>query len=122
MNKVQHRAVSALLIAALILVGIGVYIVRYLQDGAKWATFAVSGNYTSGIVSMGRILDRNGVVLAEADGSSRTYAEDWAVRRACYHAVGDYTGNVGTGALSAFEPHTGAAAREQPRDSPVIQR
>ena len=102
MNKVQHRAISALLIAALILVGIGVYIARYLQNGAKWATFAVGGNYTSGVVNIGTIQDRNGVVLADADGSSRTYAADWSVRRACYHAVGDYGGNVGTGALSAF--------------------
>ena len=119
MNKVQHRAVSALLIAALIIVGLGVYIVRYLQDGARWATFAVSGNYTSGVVSVGTILDRNGVVLAEADGSRRTYAESGSVRRACYHAVGDYGGNVGTGALSAFasqlagyNPITGTYARE----------
>ena len=86
MNKVKHRAMSALIIAALIIVGLGVYIVRYLEDGAKWATFAVGG-YTSGVVSMGTIVDRNGVVLANADGSSRTYAEDWGVRRACYHAV-----------------------------------
>ena len=117
MNKVKHRAMSALIIAALIIVGLGVYIVRYLEDGAKWATFAVGG-YTSGVVSMGTIVDRNGVVLANADGSSRTYAEDWGVRRACYHAVGDYTGNVGTGALSSFaaqlagyNPITGTYAR-----------
>ena len=117
MNKVKHRAMSALIIAALIIVGLGVYIVRYLENGAKWATFAVGG-YTSGVVSMGTITDRNGVVLANADGSSRTYAEDWSIRRACYHAVGDYTGNVGTGALSAFaaqlagyNPITGTYAR-----------
>ena len=117
MNKVKHRAMSALIVAALIIVGLGVYIVRYLENGAKWATFAVGG-YTSGVVSMGTITDRNGVVLANADGSSRTYADDWSVRRACYHAVGDYTGNVGSGALSAFaaqlagyNPITGTYAR-----------
>ena len=82
MNKVKHRAMSALIIAALIIVGLGVYIVRYFESGAKWATFAVGG-YTSGVVSMGTITDRNGVVLANADGSSRTYADDWSVRRAC---------------------------------------
>ena len=101
MNKVKHRAFAALLVAAFILAGIGVYVARYLEHGAKWATFAVGG-YTSGVVSTGTIKDRNGVVLANADGSARTYADDWAVRRACYHAVGDYAGNIGTGALSAF--------------------
>ena len=102
MNKVKHRAIATLLVAALILVGIGVYVARYLEHGGRWATFAVGGNYTSGVVNMGTILDRNGVVLANADGSSRTYAEDWSVRRACYHAVGDYSGNIGTGALTVF--------------------
>ena len=101
MNKVKHRAVAALLVAAMIVAGIGVYVARYLEHGAQWATFAVGG-YTSGVVSTGIIKDRNGVILANADGSTRTYADDWAVRRACYHAVGDYSGNVGTGALSAF--------------------
>ena len=122
MNKVQHRAISALLVAALILVGIGVYVARYLENGARWATFAVGGNYTSGVVNMGTILDRNGVVLANADGASRTYAEDWSVRRACYHAVGDYSGNIGTGALTAFasqlagyNPITGTYARAAAR-------
>ena len=53
MNKVKHRAMSALIIAALIIVGLGVYIIRYFESGAKWATFAVGG-YTSGGVSMGK--------------------------------------------------------------------
>lgn len=41
-------------------------------------------------------------MLATANGGSRSYADDAAVRTACYQAVGDYTGNVGTGALKAF--------------------
>ena len=41
-------------------------------------------------------------MLATANGGSRSYADDAAVRTACYQAVGDYTGNIGTGALKAF--------------------
>lgn len=102
MTKVQHRAMAALLVAALILVGLGIYIYRFIVHGGDWATFAVGGTYTSGVMSTGTITDRSGVVLAQADGSSRYYADDWSVRRACYHAVGDYAGNVGTGALRSF--------------------
>ena len=87
----------------LVLGGIGVYIVRYIEHGAEWATFAANSSvYTSGVLSTGTLTDRSGVVLATANGGSRSYADDAAVRTACYQAVGDYTGNVGTGALKAF--------------------
>ena len=103
MNKVKRRAMSALLVAVLVLGGIGVYIVRYIEHGAEWATFAANSSvYTSGVLSTGTLTDRSGVVLATANGGSRSYADDAAVRTACYQAVGDYTGNVGTGALKAF--------------------
>ena len=94
---------SALLVAVLVLGGIGVYIVRYIEHGAEWATFAANSSvYTSGVLSTGTLTDRSGVVLATANGGSRSYADDAAVRTACYQAVGDYTGNIGTGALKAF--------------------
>lgn len=65
MNKVKRRAMSALLVAVLVLGGIGVYIVRYIEHGAEWATFAANSSvYTSGVLSTGTLTDRNGVVLA----------------------------------------------------------
>lgn len=113
MNKVKRRAMSALLVAVLVLGGIGVYIVRYIEHGAEWATFAANSSvYTSGVLSTGTLTDRSGVVLATANGGSRSYADDAAVRTACYQAVGDYTGNVGTGraqgifqAALGLQPH-----------------
>lgn len=87
----------------LVLGGIGVYIVRYIEHGAEWATFAANSSvYTSGVLNTGTLTDRSGVVLATASGGSRSYAEDAAVRKACYQTVGDYAGNIGTGALKAF--------------------
>ena len=103
MNKVKHRAMSALIVAALLFVGLGVYIFRFIMHGGEWATFAANNNlYTSGMLATGTLTDRNGVILASADGETHTYADDAGVRRAVYHAVGDYSGHVGTGAISAF--------------------
>lgn len=103
MNKVKRRAMSALLVATLVFCGIGVYIYRYINHGAEWATFAANSSvYTSGVLNTGTLTDRNGVVLAHAADGAHAYADDSAVRRACYHVVGDYAGNVGTGALGAF--------------------
>ena len=71
MNKVKRRAMSALLVAVLVLGGIGVYIVRYIEHGAEWATFAANSSvYTSGVLSTGTLTDRSGVVLATANGGS----------------------------------------------------
>ena len=103
MNKVTHRAMSALIIAALLFVGLGVYVFRFALHGGEWATFAANDTlYTSGMLATGTLTDRYGVVLASADGEQHTYAEDPYIRRAVFHAVGDYSGHVGTGAINAF--------------------
>lgn len=99
MKKVSMRAFSALLMAFLIVIGLFIYVARYVKDGESWALFfdqATTGSeYT--------ITDRNGVILAKMGGGEKSYAEDAATRVANYHVTGDYTGNVGTGALSSFK-------------------
>ena len=103
MNKVTHRAMSALIVAALLFVGLGVYLIRFAVHGGSWATFAANNNfYTSGMLAAGTLTDRYGTILANADGEGHSYADDAYVRRAVYHAVGDYDGHVGTGAIIAF--------------------
>ena len=37
MKKITNRAVSVLLIAALIIVGMVVYVLRYVDEGRDWA-------------------------------------------------------------------------------------
>lgn len=96
MKKVTRRATSALLIAALIFVGLAVYLVRLADDGGAWAT------YFSGGSPAGTILDRNEVVLYTSDSEGFSFAEDWTTRVSSYHLVGDTLGNVRTGALRQF--------------------
>lgn len=96
MKKVQRRAAAALLIAALLVVGLAVYLVRLADDGGAWAS------YFSGGTPGGTILDRNGVVLYSSDSEGYGFAEDWSTRVACYHLLGDPNGNVRTGALRQF--------------------
>lgn len=96
MKKVKRRAASALLIAALLVVGLAVYLVRLADDGGAWAS------YFNGGTPGGTILDRNGVVLYTSDDSGFSFAEDWSTRVACYHLIGDNAGNIRTGALRQF--------------------
>ena len=96
MKKVMHRASAALILAVLLLVGLGVYLVRLAEDGGAWAGYFAGG--TPG----GTILDRNGVVLYSSTEDGVSYAADQATRLACYHLIGDSTGNIRTGALRQF--------------------
>lgn len=96
MKKVKRRATAALLIAALLVVGLAVYLVRLADDGGAWAS------YFSGGTPGGTILDRNGVVLYSSDEDGCSFAEDWSTRVSCYHLLGDPNGNVRTGALRQF--------------------
>ena len=98
MKKITTRAVSVLLIAALVIVGLTVYVLRYIDNGQDWALYFSRAN--SG--STGQIFDRNGVRLATFTATENLYAADEKIRIANYHVTGDYWGRTGTGVLSNF--------------------
>ena len=96
MKKVKNRAWSSLLIALMLVVGLGVYLVKLADNGGAWAS------YFSGGTPGGTILDRNGVTLYSSAEDGVSYAADYTTRLACYHLIGDSTGNIRTGALRQF--------------------
>ena len=105
MKKIEKRAFLCLILAAALVLGLGVYVVRYVMDGGRWASFAANRHlYNSqGQLAVGRVLDRDGDVLSWADeDGNRRYYENATVRKATLHAVGDAQGKIGTGALTAF--------------------
>jgi len=96
---------SLLCLVLLIAAGLSFYIFRYVTQGADWVSFASNQTvYSQGQLMMGTIYDRNGIVLASVEGDERVYAESKDIRKATLHAVGDLSGNIGTGALTAFSP------------------
>lgn len=108
MKTVKQRAFAALVLVFALLLGLGVYVWRFAQHGAEWAGFG--GNpaiYSGGRLTVGTVTDRNGLVLADAEDGTRTYASDPELRLATLHAVGDASGNIGTGALTAFAAELG---------------
>ncbi|MCD8344226.1 MAG: penicillin-binding protein [Oscillospiraceae bacterium] len=103
MKTVMRRSYAALLAAVLIVCGMALYTYRFVTDGADWASF--SGNqavYSSGVLQLGTLTDRSGVVLAKSADGVYSYADDYLTRVSCLHVVGDYGGSIGTGALTAF--------------------
>jgi peptidoglycan glycosyltransferase len=98
MKKVTRRAISALIIAVLVIAGVAFYGYKYVKSGASWASYFGSSNVTG----TSTLTDRSGVVLATEAAGKVSFSSDYATRVACYHVVGDLSGNVGTGALSMF--------------------
>ena len=101
MKKVTNRAAAALLLAGLIILGMGFYLFRLARDGARWASFYANESvYANGALNRGTILDRGGVTLGFTGSDAYGYADSSDVRRATLHVVGDMNGNIATGAMS----------------------
>ena len=95
MKKVSFRSSFAVIMALLIAAGLVLFIFRYVKDGKTWALYFDEATSNS----ICTISDRNGVVLAKKGQGGQYYAETAELRKACYHLIGDYSGNIGTGAL-----------------------
>ena len=119
MRKIERRTWICLLIAAVLAVGLALFVVLFFKDGASWVSASFNRHLysSSGTLLAGRVLDRDGNVLSQVTDGARTYGGDAQQRRATLHVVGDLQGKIGTGALTAFahrltgySPVTGVAA------------
>lgn len=98
MKRIEKRASVCLMLAAALLLGLGLFAFRFFFSGGKWV--AQPFNYH---LQSGRVLDRDGDVLSWVDANGkRQYYESETVRKATLHAVGDRGGMIGTSALVAF--------------------
>lgn len=105
MRNIEKRASFCLLLSLALLLGLTLFTFRFFTDGGDWVSFPSNRHLynTSGQLSVGRVLDRDGDVLSWADeDGNRCYYSNATVRKATLHAVGDPAGSIGTGALSAF--------------------
>ena len=98
MKKISNRALSVLLIVALVIAGMGAYVLRYIDHGEEWALYFSRAN--SG--STGKLLDKNGIILASFSGIENLFSPDELTRKANYHVTGDYWGRTGTGILTRY--------------------
>ncbi|MFQ9893030.1 MAG: penicillin-binding transpeptidase domain-containing protein [Emergencia sp.] len=104
MRKLEKRAIICLTLAAVLFLGLCVFVYRFITYGADWATYYTNWHiYEDGRLAIGKIYDVNGTLLAENGDGTIHYHEDESIRRATLHAVGDLDGNIATAAESAFK-------------------
>ena len=101
MNRVASRAAIAVLLALLLIAGLGFFVAEYLMNAEDWVMFAGSPHvYTGGNIGCGIVTDREGILLLDMNGD-RTYAESKALRKSTVHWLGDRYGSISAPALPA---------------------
>ncbi len=100
MNTVTRRAYVLLVLILAFFFGSGVLIYSFVTNESKWAVSRANAHlYSNGeLIAAGKILDRDGVILAQTIGGKRQFHQNRDIRVATLHAVGDNYGYIATGA------------------------
>lgn len=103
MRKLERRALISLLLAAVLFIGLSLFVFRFVKYGGKWATFYGNLNlYSGNSLTSGIIFDRHDNVLLQNTEDGPIYNEDYYIRKGTVHAVGDRNGNISSSALAAY--------------------
>ena len=61
MKKMQKRAIICLFFAAILVIGTGIYVGKYIAHGDEWVTYPANSHiYTKGKLTTGVIIDKDG--------------------------------------------------------------
>jgi len=104
MKKMEGRAIICLLLALVLVLGMGLFSYRLIVDGDDWASFYANSHvYYEGQLAVGAVYDRNGLLLLENTDEGPIYNDDYGVRNSTVHVVGDPGQNIATAATYAFK-------------------
>ena len=101
MNRVASRAAIAVLLALLLVAGMGFFVAEYAMNAKDWVMFAGSPHvYSGGNIGCGTVEDADDVMLLDMN-NGRTYASSESIRKATVHWLGDRYGSISAPALPA---------------------
>lgn len=103
MKKIEKRAIICLLLAFVLLTGVGIFSYKYVKNGNDWASY--EGNrdvYARGDLAKGALYDINGQLLMKNTSEGMVFNENADVRKSLMHITGDKDNNISTGANRAF--------------------
>ena len=102
MHKIAKRAFAVILLALVLVGGMGFFVAEFVTQAESWAVFSGSPHvYTGSNINCGVITDRNGTLLLDMR-QDRTYSPDSDLRKAMVHWLGDRYGYVEAPALSYY--------------------
>lgn len=104
MKRVLRRSTLVLILTIAFIAGIGFFTAELILDARDWVAQPYNAHISGsgGLEQAGKILDRNGKVLAQTVEGERVYNENETVRRALLHTVGDNSLNISTAVQSKY--------------------
>jgi peptidoglycan glycosyltransferase len=104
MKRTLRRSMMIMVVATLIVGGVGYLSYRIITEHNTWINMPNNNHISSdgGLTQAGTITDRNGVELAKSVNGKRVYNDDESIRKSMLHVVGDDTINIGTSLQSLY--------------------
>ena len=104
MKRTLKRSWMIFIVVIAFLIGLGFLVVETILNASDWVDQPYNGHISGdgGLVQAGKIIDRNGVVLAESVDGKRVYHSNKQVRKSLLHTVGDNSLNISTAIQSRF--------------------
>ncbi len=102
MNRIAGRSIITLILALVLIVGLGFFIVEYVTKADTWVVSSGSPHiYNGDNIDCGVIVDRERYLLADLEGE-REYSQSESLRRSTVHWLGDRYGNISAPAISHY--------------------
>lgn len=103
MNRIAMRANVLLIVAALLLGGLGFFVADYTMNAEDWVMSSGSPHIydANNELSTGLVIDREGVILLDMR-EEKAYSDDEGIRKSTVHWLGSRLGNVPATILEAY--------------------
>ena len=110
MRHTRTRSFPVLMLTLAFFAGIIYFIVNLVINSSVWVSKPYNGHLSdsSGLEYAGKIIDRNGIILAKSEDGKRIYNEDEITRCACLHVVGDDSVNISTAVQTLYRSELSA--------------
>lgn len=87
----------------LFVLGLGLFSYRLVMNANEWALKPSNQHLLgTGVADLGKIYDRNGIILAETKNGKRIYNSDLNVRKSVLHLTGDNTTFISTAIQNVY--------------------
>lgn len=103
MKKIRIRSIIIYFLIISFIVGLGFFVTKLIMNSYEWVINPINTHLSgSDLTNAGKILDRNGDILAESVDSKREYNANKHTREALLHTIGDGSINITTGIQNVF--------------------
>jgi peptidoglycan glycosyltransferase len=103
-RSTRARSIVIYVLATVFIVGLSIFTIRIFINGGSWSTSYINKHISNNgkLALAGKVLDRNGEVLAYSKDGKRNYNSNKNIRTAVLHTVGDDSSFISTAVQNAF--------------------